>query len=874
MKRNNNISRAKRKALIIVENSTVPVDPRVWNEARSLKQNGYQVTVLCPRRKGYERGYELLDGVHIYRHPMPREGNGSLRYLAEYACALFWQYLYACWIYLRRGFHVIQGCNPPDNIVLVALPFKLLGVKYIFDHHDVCPELYLAKFGTKGTLYRLLVSLEKLTYRFSDVVMCTNGSYRDLAVTRGGVDTRNAFIVRNGPDLKRLKAVPPNPTLTHGKTYLVGYVGAMGAQDGLDILVDVALHIKRTGRRDIHFTCVGGGPELPALRTLIRDHDIEDMVNFTGRIPDDEMIAILSTADVCVNPDKPCEMNNISTMIKIMEYMALGKPIVQFDFKEGRISAQSASLYADPNRGVADFASKILWLLDNPEARARMGAFGRQRVERELAWKYSVDELLAAYQRALGGWKLNTADRTAVNVAGQSRRDTAHLLEDRFRCSAGLAEFVVTDELSQAPGYFKLGSQTICFGQCANGSSTPRLDDKLPDALKDVVVSAPVVHLPFDPAQVIDNLHNEKYCSERRSFGTLRSIRSLYYTVRPAMPVSLRKQFQKVYFRGWGEIPFPSWPVDSTVEDVLERLLVLSMEAKAVTRIPFIWFWPDGYPSCTMVTHDVETSQGLDFCPQLMDLDDSFGIKSSFQLVPEKRYEVSQSALDRIQKRGFEVNVHDLNHDGMLMDKKGEFLRRAERINCYARRFGAQGFRSAVMYRNTDWYDALDFSYDMSIPNVAHLEPQRGGCCTVFPFFVGKVLELPLTTIQDYSLFNILNDYSIRLWQEQISMIRKKSGLISFIVHPDYIIKKDARRVYTDLLGHLYELRSQGETWIALPADIAAWWRARRELSLVDVGGSWQIQGRGSERARLAYAVLNGNRISYELAPAMVSAAS
>jgi hypothetical protein len=305
--------------------------------------------------------------------------------------------------------------------------------------------------------------------------------------------------------------------------------------------------------------------------------------------------------------------------------------------------------------------------------------------------------------------------------------------------------------------------------------------------------------------------------------------------------------------------------VDTTIESLFEQLLALSMKGSGVTKIPFIWFWPDGAPTCTMLTHDVETSAGLEFCSELMDLDDSIGVKSAFQVVPEK-YAVSQIALDQFRSRGFEVNVHDLNHDGRLMNNREEFLRRAKQINSYGRQFGAQGFRSAIMYRNADWYDALDFSYDMSIPNVAHLEPQQGGCCTVFPFFIGNILELPLTTIQDYSLFHILNDYSIRLWKEQIALIRRKSGLISFIVHPDYIINQKARHVYRELLDHLCALRSEGATWIALPGEIAAWWRLRSGLNLIDVNGSWQIRGEGSNRAKLAYAVLDNDRVRYELA--------
>jgi glycosyltransferase involved in cell wall biosynthesis len=388
-----------KKILIIVENLPVPFDTRVWKEAASLRDSGYEVTVLCPRGKGYLQRHEVISGIHIYRHPMPREGNGAVGYLYEYGSALIWEFLYAWWIYLRRGFHVIQGCNPPDDIFLVVVPFKLFGVKYIFDHHDANPELYLSKYGKKGILYKIQVWLERMTYRFSDVVMATNDSYAELAITRGGLAPEDVFVIRNGPDLETFKAVPPNSALKYGKPYLVGYVGNMSVQEGLDILLDVALHIKNSGRRDVHITCVGGGPGLAGLRQMVKDKNVEDVVNFTGRVPDQELLEVLSTADVCVNPDKPCEMNDISTMIKIMEYMALGKPIVQFDLKEGRFSAQNASLYSNNDDQVNDFANKILWLLDHPGERKKMGEFGRRRVEQELAWKFSVENLLAAYRR-------------------------------------------------------------------------------------------------------------------------------------------------------------------------------------------------------------------------------------------------------------------------------------------------------------------------------------------------------------------------------------------------------------------------------------------------------------------------------------------
>jgi hypothetical protein len=449
------------------------------------------------------------------------------------------------------------------------------------------------------------------------------------------------------------------------------------------------------------------------------------------------------------------------------------------------------------------------------------------------------------------------------------RSSVRELLTDRFRCPQHVGNFVVSEDLSHDSGYFRLGADAICYGQCSSGVPAKHVTDPLCDVSAGVAINGSRVKLPFDACQVIDNLRRERYLAhvvaERKTFHAKNILRNAYYLARPLMPVAVRKNFQKIYLRGWDKVPFPAWPVDRTVENIYERLLVLSIKSQGLEKVPFIWFWPEGAGSCAMVTHDVETSFGANFCQQLMDLNDSFGIKTSFQIVPEKRYPVPPSFLERFRERGFEVNIHDLDHDGHLFSEREEFLRRAQRINRYAEQFGAEGFRSAVMYRNVNWFDALDFSYDMSIPNVAHLDPQRGGCCTVFPFFVGNKLELPLTTTQDYPLFNILNDYTIRLWKEQISLIREKYGLISFIIHPDYIIAEAARRVYMELLQYLSEMRSRGETWIALPREVASWWRMRSEMNLVNEGGSWRIEGKGNERATLAYATVVNDTLAYEI---------
>ncbi|MES1260470.1 MAG: hypothetical protein ABUS49_01950 [Acidobacteriota bacterium] len=451
-----------------------------------------------------------------------------------------------------------------------------------------------------------------------------------------------------------------------------------------------------------------------------------------------------------------------------------------------------------------------------------------------------------------------------MSTASTRSREIQRHVEEQFRCPDDFLCCELSEDLSPGHGYFRFGEGIVCYGPCAGGAPASTPSEPLRDVADLVVASPDGLRLPFDPSRVIDNLRRERYTSDRPLTTLTHLARNGYYLVRPLLPVSLRKHIQKLYLRDWESLPFPRWPLDSTVEDIQKRLLLLSMKARGVERVPFIWFWPDRSPSCTILTHDVETAAGVAYCPALMDLNDSFGIKSSFQIVPETRYPVSANFLDSIRGRGFEVNVHDLTHDGHLFRDHKEFLRRAERINRHARAFGARGFRSAIMYRNIDWHEALDVSYDMSIPNVAHLDPQRGGCCTVFPFFAGKILELPVTLIQDYSLFHILRDYTADLWKRQISLLLARHGLVSAIVHPDYILEERPRRVYMELLRHLHELRAQAQTWIALPGEVDTWWRERHAMRLVKAGGGWRIEGRGSERASIASAVLDGDNLVYE----------
>lgn len=391
-------TRVRRRVLIIVENLPCPFDRRVWQEARTLTAAGYGVSIICPKGKGYEKSFEEIDGIAVYRHSMPFEANGALGYFAEYTWALLAEFFLSLRVLFERGFDAVHACNPPDMIFLIGGFYKLFGKKFLFDHHDINPELYEAKFHRRDIFYRLMVALERWTFRTSDVSIATNDSYRKIALERGHRSPSKVFVVRSGPDLRRLKIVAPTLELKRGRRYLVGYVGVMGRQEGIDGLLQSIQYIVHTlEREDIHFGLVGGGTELEAMRTLAGQLGVAPYVTFTGRVPDSELLAMLNTADVCVNPDVANEMNDKSTMNKIMEYMALGKPIVQYDLTEGRFSAQEASLYAKRNDPI-DFANKLIELLDNESLRLRMGAIGLERVRTTLSWEHEVPKLLAAYE--------------------------------------------------------------------------------------------------------------------------------------------------------------------------------------------------------------------------------------------------------------------------------------------------------------------------------------------------------------------------------------------------------------------------------------------------------------------------------------------
>ncbi len=390
------------RILVLVENLSVPFDRRVWQESRALVEAGHEVVVVCPR--GTKRDTEphaVIEGVEIHRYPLKAATGGPLGYVKEYGAALYHSLRLAFRTAKGGRFDVIHACNPPDLLFLVALPFKVRGTRFLFDHHDLVPELFESRFGGKGLLYKVSVVLERLTFAMADVVISTNESYRDVAIRRGKMAPEHVHVVRSAPDLSRFTPVPPDPSLKRGKRHLVCYLGVMGPQDGVDYALRAIARLRDDlGRDDVHAAFIGSGDAFDDLVALSKELGLEDRVEFTGRVPDATVQAYLSSADVCLAPDPLNPLNDVSTMNKIVEYMAMSRPIVSFDLREARVSAGDAAVYATPN-DEGEFASLVAGLLDDPARRAQMGALGRERVERSLSWSTSRERLLEAYADVL-----------------------------------------------------------------------------------------------------------------------------------------------------------------------------------------------------------------------------------------------------------------------------------------------------------------------------------------------------------------------------------------------------------------------------------------------------------------------------------------
>jgi glycosyltransferase involved in cell wall biosynthesis len=393
----------RKRCLILVEDLPVPFDRRVWTEAKTLRDAGWRVTVISPKGEGAMRWHERLDGIEVFRYPLPTTAAGFVNHLAEYAIAIPSSLILSVLAWRGRRYDVVHACNPPDFFFPIGWLFKRLGAAFVFDQHDLSPEVYVAQGGRRGGLvHRLLLSCERRTYRTADVVIATNETYRRFALERGGVNPDRVFVVRSSPDPARIHRVEPDPALRDGRPHLVAYLGTMGQQDGVDLFVDAARHVAAARPGQVRFVAMGGGPMLEDLREQVRRERLTEDVTFTGRVPDEFVRRVLSTTDVAISPDPANDFNEYCTMNKTLEYMAVGVPVVAFELEETRVSAGDAAAYATPNRPT-DLAELVMELLDDPERRARMGEIGRQRVSGPLSWANSARNLLAAYEAAGAG---------------------------------------------------------------------------------------------------------------------------------------------------------------------------------------------------------------------------------------------------------------------------------------------------------------------------------------------------------------------------------------------------------------------------------------------------------------------------------------
>jgi glycosyltransferase involved in cell wall biosynthesis/peptidoglycan/xylan/chitin deacetylase (PgdA/CDA1 family) len=705
----------KTAVCIIVENLPVPADRRVWQEAKALAEAGYSVSVICPKGRGYDRSRETLNGIEIYRHST-FNSDGALAHVVEYVWALAAEFLLALRVYARTRFRILQACNPPDNIFLIALFFRLFGVRFIFDHHDLVPELCRVRFPRIPLLYRLVCFAERLTFRTADVTIATNESFREIAAVRGRVPRDRSFIVQTCPDLAQLRFTP-RAELKEGRTHLVVYVGIMEAQDGVDLLLDSIEHlVNGDARRDTLFAVIGWGTQLPHLQARAKANGLEPWVRFTGPLYGDDLWAYLATADVAVAPDPFNELNDKLSMIKVFEYMAFGLPVVLYDLVEGRRSAGDAALYAR-NNDPADFARQIEKLLDSETLRQEMGARGRARTLAGMNWAGEKAKLLAAYETALG-------------LGSRVERAVAH-------------------------------------------------------------TARPMI------------------------------LNRAYYAVKPFVPAALRLTIRRWWATSQRRPNADVWPIDE----------------KAGATPPGWPGWPEGKRFALVLTHDVEGNRGLDRVERLMSLEVNHGFRSVFNFVPEGEYRVPDALRHVLQRDGFEIGIHGLEHDGKLYNSKAKFARKAARIKDYLREWGACGFRSPLMQHRLAWLHQLGVEYDCSTFDTDPFEPEPDGVGTVFPFWVAGpngsgYVELPYSLPQDFTLFAVLREPNIEIWKRKLDWVAAHGGMALLTTHPDYMAfeGQPARdeypaSFYEEFLRYVRE-KYEGQFWAATPREVSRFYCA------------------------------------------------
>ncbi|MBX3421918.1 MAG: glycosyltransferase [Pirellulaceae bacterium] len=779
------------RILMLLENASFPDDTRVRMQSQVLSAAGYELTVICPTNRLATRKYETVDGVRVFRYPQPPELGGLLGYMIEYGYSIVMQFLLSLFVMMRGGFDAIHMHTPPDVNAIIPAFYRLFGKRFIYDLHDLSPELYHAQRLGRGNrlVTKVLLGFEKFASRTADLLIATNETQRQVQIRRCGAQPVRCHVVRNGPNESFLQAKTSAARPSGESLIVIGYVGVMGIQDGVDYLVRaIDIVVRQYRRDDLRVVLVGHGAALSELQALTRSLGLQDIITFTGRIPFADIPAMIAEFDICCTPDPSNPYNDSCTTIKTMEYMALGKPVVCFETPENIKTAGAAALYAKDN-DIQQYARLINQLMGDVELRQKLGAVGRERIEKQLAWKHQASQLVHAYDSLFGitrSWSNRTLELTANCQYSIASLPQSELNGTSAHC-----------ELSQTAHYAFPGEVQSVFAR----------------------------HLASDVEKT------------RLSLAF-----RMYYLLRPLIPLSVRQFLQRS--RRQAIQPIPDWYTPVTF--LRELKSAVDCAEAAGHEQPVLHPWPDGQRYAVSLTHDIETAEGQRCVREIVDMEEKYGLKSAWYFVPHK-YRLDLGLIRELVARGNEIGIHGYNHDGRLFASQSIFNYRVKHINEAGRRFNATGFRAPMVHRNLQWMQQLEFDYDASCFDIDPYQAMPGGVGSPWPMIVGKLVELPYTLPQDHTLFVSLGETCPRIWLHKLQLLRSISGMALLVTHPDYLKAAVHRESYLRLCEHLWQ---SPEKWLALPHEIASWWRARQATTILADG---TLAGPAAQRGRVTH---------------------